>query len=415
MPTPALTPDTPLDYTTMPPPEPEEGAVVPAPNDSIEMMHQVLGESFPWDEYLLTVPSAPQVSLNSEKGRQQMAGYQRGLADFLSQSSLPEHLTKTIEQARAAGNEREAQAAQDALQRFHLEAQASRWASDSLNQDQATWSQLPEDSRQYLQQVIEGGQLPDPRAWQEERAQEREKAVKPPPPVPMVAMPRSTGREDQTMSVLRLTALNDPHIQKRGRDVARSARQAMGNYGPLIQAAAARHGVDELLMAAQIGAESAGNPNANSPYAVGLTQFIVPTWNGIMQGLGRNDALVGPEFKAPQGYAGEVDPWGYMLDAQNDPRRNPTLSVEAQAAYLAQLARTHNGDMAAAITEYNAGPNSLRKAYRIHRRDEGLPYSGIARELMPESKNYYPQILAAWVDLNTEREASRSTTVAERE
>ena len=317
-----------------------------------------------------------------------------------------DRLAGELESARAAGDNARLNALGDMNVDYAKELATHRWIVDGLPDfvsDEA-WLGAPQPLRDAVAMALEDHRVPSER---ELKAAIDAAAEVPPPPqtpaAPLIAVPMTHPDEQQSMAILRLTPLTDQYIQRRGTESANSARDALSDYGPLIQDAARQYGIDPLLMAAQIGAESGNNPNANSAYAVGLTQFIVSTWNSVMTGMGLQDAIIGNELKAPTGYTGEVDNNGYMLDSPDDPRRDPKLAILAQAYLLHDLARKSGGDMARAVTEYNAGPYSVRRALAAHAQSQGQPASSSARELMPESKNYYPQILVAYQLLDVDR------------
>lgn len=89
----------------------------------------------------------------------------------------------------------------------------------------------------------------------------------------------------------------------------------------LINEMAGKHGVPPCLVAAVIGTESGGNPNARS--GVGAT--------GLMQLM-------------PQYFGGDSD-------ALLDPRTN----VDKGTAHLAKLLRQHEGNLVHVLASYNAG------------------------------------------------------------
>ncbi len=97
-------------------------------------------------------------------------------------------------------------------------------------------------------------------------------------------------------------------------------------YGGLMLGAASRHGVDPLLVAAIVQAESSFDTEAVSPKgALGLMQMMPTT----AEQLGVADA--------------------------NDPSQN----LDAGASYLAYLLRRFDNDLVLALAGYNAGPGAV--------------------------------------------------------
>ena len=99
-----------------------------------------------------------------------------------------------------------------------------------------------------------------------------------------------------------------------------------GQYGGLVQDAAARSGVEPALINAVIKTESAFNPKAvSSAGAKGLMQLM----DGTARGLGVTDSF--------------------------DPRQN----VLGGAKLLRQLLDRYSGDVTLALAAYNAGPGAV--------------------------------------------------------
>ncbi|HLA24679.1 MAG TPA: lytic transglycosylase domain-containing protein, partial [bacterium] len=123
-------------------------------------------------------------------------------------------------------------------------------------------------------------------------------------------------------------------------------------YWPLVAPAAARYGVDPLLVLAVIREESRFDPRAvSSANAVGLMQLLPSTARGI---LGR-----------------PVGPTALM---------EPALNIRAGTAYLAGLLRGFQGTVPLAVGGYNAGPGGVRRHAALARSDlerfvEELPYA----------------------------------------
>ena len=118
-------------------------------------------------------------------------------------------------------------------------------------------------------------------------------------------------------------------------------------FGPAIDAAASRNGIDPSLLRALIKQESGFDPNARSPAgAVGLTQLMP----GTAASLGvRNPA-------------------------------DPTQSIEGGARYLRQQLDRFGGDTAKALAAYNAGPGAVER------------YGGVPP--YAETRNYVRRVLA---------------------
>ena len=97
-------------------------------------------------------------------------------------------------------------------------------------------------------------------------------------------------------------------------------------YGDLIRGAAERHGVDPLLVAAIVQAESSFDTEAVSPRgALGLMQMMPTT----AEQLGVADAY------------------------------DPSQNVDAGVSYLAYLLRRFDNDLVLALAGYNAGPGAV--------------------------------------------------------
>lgn len=122
-------------------------------------------------------------------------------------------------------------------------------------------------------------------------------------------------------------------------------------YARLIERAALRYSLDELLLAAVIEVESAFNPEAVSPVgALGLMQVMPAT----AEVYGKRDLL------------------------------NPAANVDMGARYLSQMLKTFDGDLELALAAYNAGPGNVR-------RFNGVPP-------FRETKAYVAKVLSRYVD-----------------
>jgi len=115
------------------------------------------------------------------------------------------------------------------------------------------------------------------------------------------------------------------YLLKQVKEKVKGSVEAVSAYDGLIEASAAKHGLDPALLKAVIQAESGFNANAvSSAGARGLTQLMPDTAAGL--GVG--------------------DPF------------DPAQSIEGGARYLkAQLDRF--GDEALALAAYNAGPGRV--------------------------------------------------------
>lgn len=99
-------------------------------------------------------------------------------------------------------------------------------------------------------------------------------------------------------------------------------------YDGLIQAAAARYGIDPALLKGLIRAESNFDPNAGSPAgAQGLTQLM-------------------PATAASLGVTNVHD---------------PAQAIDGGAKYLAAQLKTFGGDVTKALAAYNAGPGAVQR------------------------------------------------------
>lgn len=101
-----------------------------------------------------------------------------------------------------------------------------------------------------------------------------------------------------------------------------------GRYGPMIQAAAARHGIDPQVFTNLVRQESGFDPDAGSPAgARGLCQ--------LMPGTART--------------LGVSDP------------RDPAQALEGGAKYLREQLDHFGGDYTKALAAYNAGPGAVQR------------------------------------------------------
>jgi soluble lytic murein transglycosylase-like protein len=104
--------------------------------------------------------------------------------------------------------------------------------------------------------------------------------------------------------------------------------EAAGSYDGLIEAAAARNGVDPAVLHGLIQQESNFDPaSQSSAGAMGLTQLMPGTASSL-------------------GVANPLD---------------PAESIEGGARYLAQMMARFGGDTADALAAYNAGPGAVEQ------------------------------------------------------
>ncbi len=105
-------------------------------------------------------------------------------------------------------------------------------------------------------------------------------------------------------------------------------RPRIKNLSHIIGTVADKYGVDRQLIASIIEAESAGNPNAQSPVgAKGLMQLM----DGTASDMGVTDSF------------------------------NIAQNIEGGTKYLKQMMNSFNGNVRLALAAYNAGPGNVRK------------------------------------------------------
>ncbi len=125
-------------------------------------------------------------------------------------------------------------------------------------------------------------------------------------------------------------------------------------YGPLIEEAARRHGLDPELIHAVILAESAYQHHARSPKgAMGLMQLMPQTARRL----------------------GVEDPW------------DPAQNIQGGAAYLRWLLDRYEGDVELALAAYNAGEGAVDKYGRaIPPYKETITYVEKVKEFMKKGR-----------------------------
>lgn len=139
-------------------------------------------------------------------------------------------------------------------------------------------------------------------------------------------------------------------------------QQYTGDYAQEVNEAAQEFGIDSLLLASVIKAESGFNPSAKSPVgAIGLSQLMPST----AKELG-------------------VDPY--------DTRDN----IRGGAMYLSKMLKRFNGNYHQALAAYNAGPGAVNDwLYGTNKsgRNKGLRKSVNGIPDFKETKQYIPKVL----------------------
>ncbi len=147
-------------------------------------------------------------------------------------------------------------------------------------------------------------------------------------------------------------------------DATRLERLAAVPFSEAIRESAQDHGVDALLVAAIIEAESSFDPCAISRRgAVGLMQVMPAT--------------------------ADSEP----LESLSD----PALNIDIGAGYLRHLLDLYEGDLELTLAAYNAGPANVRR------------YGGLPP--FRETRHYVERVLGLYIDHH--REAWRSSPVSE--
>ncbi|WP_028561642.1 lytic transglycosylase domain-containing protein [Paenibacillus pinihumi] len=133
-------------------------------------------------------------------------------------------------------------------------------------------------------------------------------------------------------------------------------RQDSTNYDILIDEAAQKYGVDRSLIASVIHNESSFNPNAiSSSGAKGLMQLM----DGTARGLGVTDSF------------------------------DPVQNIDGGTRYLSFLLRKYDGNEAAALAAYNAGPGRID---RLGIRNDTDVMEKL-QQLPSETRNYIQKVL----------------------
>jgi soluble lytic murein transglycosylase len=140
----------------------------------------------------------------------------------------------------------------------------------------------------------------------------------------------------------------------------------------LVERAAARHGVDPLLLTAIIREESHFDTRAQSAAAArGLTQFVFST----AQQLAEREKL------------GPLSP----LDLER-----PEIAIELGAAYLRDLSHEFGGAQPAVVAAYNAGEAQARLWRRYCHSDD--PSEFLTKVGFQETRSYLVKVLSSWAE-----------------
>ncbi len=149
-------------------------------------------------------------------------------------------------------------------------------------------------------------------------------------------------------------------------------------YEDLVEAAAARHGVEPELLFAVMRVESVYNPRIISyAGAIGLMQIMPRTGRLIARSLGRTDFTV-----------------DQLLD--------PAVNVEFAAWYLASLIERFDGRLPLAIASYNGGPHNVRRWMRDHA--ETMPLDAFLERIpFSQTHRYVRRVLTHYAAYRAQR------------
>jgi soluble lytic murein transglycosylase len=138
------------------------------------------------------------------------------------------------------------------------------------------------------------------------------------------------------------------------------------DFVPTLQAESKAAGIDPLFFAALIRQESLWDPAAGSSAgALGLTQVIPPTGQGIADALGVEGFVADDLFR-------------------------PSVSLRFGAYYAGEQLRQYQGNALAALAAYNAGPTN---AARWLAEASATPADFVERVDIPETQHYVEVIL----------------------
>src|SRR6188472_1496104 len=178
---------------------------------------------------------------------------------------------------------------------------------------------------------------------------------------------------------------------------ARATAERTARWRPLVDAVAARHGLDAATLEAIVFLESAGRPDAqasrNLEGAAGLTQIVAETGRDLLgmridvaaskrltKGIARGRHVAARERRRR------------VVDERFDPRK----ALEATARYLV-LARRTLGRDDLAVESYHMGFGNLQRALRAYGRSD-VPYAQLYFDVSPVRHARAAAILAALGD-----------------
>ncbi len=153
-------------------------------------------------------------------------------------------------------------------------------------------------------------------------------------PASFAAALRAAGADSPTANTSGAAGVGTGQASTTGQPVATTtiggggSQTGSGPYDGLVEAAAARNGIDPAVLHGLIQQESGFDPNSQSSAgAVGLTQLMPTTAASL----------------------GVSDP------------RNPAQSIEGGARYLAEMMQRFGGNVSDALAAYNAGPGAVQR------------------------------------------------------
>ena len=152
----------------------------------------------------------------------------------------------------------------------------------------------------------------------------------------------------------------------------------LGRWHALIRSVAAEAQLEPALLAALVGAESGGDPNAKSHAgALGLAQLMPAT----------------AKEEATRRKLGTIEDADLF---------RPELNLRLGAFYLRRMLDQFDGELPFAIAAYNAGPGRMRRWLKAHG-DKGLsPRALIDQHAFKETRRHVEKILR-WQPVYAER------------